>query len=201
MGASQSSLLLAPAEIHALQQETGFSASQIKSLYGRFQRLDRNHQGAISVADFEKIPELVMNPLMPRIVQSFVQTADEPEATVNFEQFLKTLSVFLPATREFPPPHMDRERLAEEARRRHQQKLDYMFRLYDVNNDGYIDESDLTQVLRMMVTQNITDEGLQAIAEKTISQADRDGDGKISIEEFALVLQHADLDERMTAVF
>eukprot|EP00116_Pleurobrachia_bachei_P017426 sb/3477688/ len=44
------------------------------------------------------------------------------------------------------------------------------------------------QVLKMMVGTNLKDVQLQQIVDKTILIADRDGDGKISFEEFAAYL-------------
>ena len=40
------------------------------------------------------------------------------------------------------------------------------------------------QVLKTMVGNNLTDKQLQEIVDKTILYADKDGDGKISFEEF-----------------
>ena len=40
------------------------------------------------------------------------------------------------------------------------------------------------QVLKTMVGNNLTDKQLQEIVDKTILYADKDGDGKISFQEF-----------------
>jgi len=42
-------------------------------------------------------------------------------------------------------------------------------------------------VLKMMVGANLKDAQLQQIVDKTIINADTDGDGKISFEEFCMV--------------
>lgn len=66
-------------------------------------------------------------------------------------------------------------------------KLRFAFRIYDMDNDGYISNGELFQVLKMMVGNNLKDTQLQQIVDKTILFADKDEDGKISFEEFCSV--------------
>ena len=66
-------------------------------------------------------------------------------------------------------------------------KLAVAFRIYDIDNDGYISNGELFQVLKMMVGNNLKDTQLQQIVDKTIIYADKDGDGRISFEEFSQV--------------
>lgn len=56
-----------------------------------------------------------------------------------------------------------------------------------MDNDGFISNGELFQVLKMMVGTNLKDSQLQQIVDKTIIYADKDGDGKISFEEFSMV--------------
>ena len=61
------------------------------------------------------------------------------------------------------------------------------FKIYDIDRDGFISNGELFQVLKMMVGNNLKDTQLQQIVDKTIINADTDGDGKISFEEFCAV--------------
>lgn len=61
------------------------------------------------------------------------------------------------------------------------------FQIYDIDNDGFISNGELFQVLKMMVGTNLKDIQLQQIVDKTIIIADLDGDGKISYQEFCAV--------------
>lgn len=56
-----------------------------------------------------------------------------------------------------------------------------------MDNDGFISNGELFQVLKMMVGNNLKDTQLQQIVDKTIVFADKDEDGKISFEEFCSV--------------
>lgn len=68
------------------------------------------------------------------------------------------------------------------------------FKIYDIDRDGYISNGELFQVLKMMVGNNLKDAQLQQIVDKTIIYSDKDGDGKISYEEFCavseIIVQH-----------
>lgn len=66
------------------------------------------------------------------------------------------------------------------------------FRIYDMDNDGFISNGELFQVLKMMVGNNLKDTQLQQIVDKTIVFADKDEDGKISFDEFCTVSVEAD---------
>jgi serine/threonine-protein phosphatase 2B regulatory subunit len=81
------------------------------------------------------------------------------------------------------------------------------FKVYDVDRDGFISNGELFLVLKMMVGNNlkvravtamsstdleysVQDQQLQQIVDKTIMEADQDGDGKLSFEEFALMVSN-----------
>ena len=53
------------------------------------------------------------------------------------------------------------------------------------------------QVLKMMVGNNLKETQLQQIVDKTILFADKDGDGKISFEEFCEVVGNTDVHKKM----
>jgi serine/threonine-protein phosphatase 2B regulatory subunit len=76
-------------------------------------------------------------------------------------------------------------------------KLKFAFRIYDIDNDGYISNGELFQVLKMMVGNNLKDTQLQQIVDKTIIYADKDGDGRISFEEFSQVVSTLDVHKKM----
>lgn len=79
-----------------------------------------------------------------------------------------------------------------------EQKLQFAFKVYDIDRDGYISNGELFIVLKMMVGNNLKDQQLQQIVDKTIMEADLDKDGKISFEEFSKMVQNTDVSMSMT---
>lgn len=69
--------------------------NQIERLYSRFTSLDRGDCGTLSRDDFLRIPEIAINPLGERIVNSFFQGVGFNDG-VNFRQFIHVLALFRP---------------------------------------------------------------------------------------------------------
>jgi serine/threonine-protein phosphatase 2B regulatory subunit len=67
-----------------------------------------------------------------------------------------------------------------------------------MDRDGFISNGELFLVLKMMVGNNLKDQQLQQIVDKTIIQADKDGDGKVSFEEFKAMVENTDIVKQMT---
>merc|ERR1719352_908064 len=76
-------------------------------------------------------------------------------------------------------------------------KLKFAFRIYDLDNDGYICNGELFKVLKMMVGSNLKDTQLQQVVDKTMRLADKDEDGKISFEEFSKAVGKTDVPKKM----
>ncbi|KAJ8309035.1 hypothetical protein KUTeg_013909 [Tegillarca granosa] len=67
------------------------------------------------------------------------------------------------------------------------EKLKFAFKMYDLDGDTKISRDELLAVLHMMVGANISEEQLGSIADRTLAEADTDGDSLISFEEFVKV--------------
>jgi serine/threonine-protein phosphatase 2B regulatory subunit len=70
--------------------------------------------------------------------------------------------------------------------------------VYDIDRDGFVSNGELFIVLKMMVGSNLKDPQLQQIVDKTIMEADKDGDGKVSFEEFCVMVENTDIARQMT---
>jgi Ca2+-binding EF-hand superfamily protein len=64
--------------------------AELEELYRRFERLDRDRSGTLSVEEILGIPEFAMNPLTPRILE--LLNFDEEE--IDFTTFAQLMSVF-----------------------------------------------------------------------------------------------------------
>lgn len=53
-----------------------------------------------------------------------------------------------------------------------EKKIEFAFKIYDIDEDGYITNGELFTVLKMMVGQNLTDLQLQQLVDRTIIKAD-----------------------------
>ena len=107
-----------------------------------------------------QINDLQQNPLVQRVIDLF---DSDGNGEVDFKEFIEGISQF-------------------SVRGDKQAKLKFAFKVYDMDRDGYISNGELFQVLKMMVGSNLKDTQLQQIVDKTIINADKDGDGKINYE-------------------
>ncbi|KAF1375489.1 hypothetical protein PFLUV_G00220730, partial [Perca fluviatilis] len=158
-----------------LEMCSHFDADEIKRLGKRFKKLDLDNSGSLSVEEFMSLPELQQNPLVQRVIDIF---DTDGNGEVDFKEFIEGVSQF--------SVKGDKE-----------QKLRFAFRIYDMDKDGYISNGELFQVLKMMVGNNLKDTQLQQIVDKTIINADKDGDGRISFEEFCAVVGGLDIHKKM----
>ncbi|XP_045563534.1 calcineurin B homologous protein 1 isoform X2 [Salmo salar] len=145
---SRASTLLREEEIEEIKKETGFSHSQITRLYSRFTSLDKGENGTLSREDFQRIPELAINPLGDRIINAFFP---EGEDQVNFRGFMRTLAHFRP----IEDNEKNKDPTASEPLNSRTNKLLFAFQLYDLDRDDKISRDELLQVLRMMVGVNV----------------------------------------------
>uniref|UniRef100_A0A0K8TQ92 Putative ca2+/calmodulin-dependent protein phosphatase calcineurin subunit b n=1 Tax=Tabanus bromius TaxID=304241 RepID=A0A0K8TQ92_TABBR len=185
---NKSSLLLRQEEIAQIQEETGFTPSQIERLYSRFTSLDRGDCGTLSRDDFLRIPELAINPLCDRIVHAFF--ANSSDDRVNFRQFMYVLAHFRPIRKNKTNKLNSRE-----------EKLKFAFKMYDLDDDDVISRDELLNILHMMVGANISQDQLISIAERTIIEADQCCQGKISFEDFCKALERTDVEQKMSIRF
>ncbi|XP_074872642.1 calcineurin B homologous protein 2 [Carettochelys insculpta] len=177
-------------ELEEIMQETGFSQAAILRLYDRFQALDKEQKGFLSKYDLQGIGALAVNPLGDRIINAFFKKGEE---LTDFRSFIRVLARFRPVeegkSKETSYPEPLNSRLS---------KLQFAFQLYDQDNDGKISRAEMLQVLRLMVGIQVTDEQLACIAERTIQEADQDGDGAISFQEFATSVEKLNIEQRMS---
>nr|AGJ95086.1 calcineurin regulatory B subunit [Mucor lusitanicus] len=164
-------------QLEDMVNSSNFSAEEIQRLYKRFMKLDKDNSGSIDKDEFLSIPQIANNPLASRMIAIF---DEDGGGDVDFHEFIKGLSAF-------------------SARGNKREKLEFAFKVYDMDRDGFISNGELFLVLKMMVGSNLKDNHqLQQIVDKTIMEADKDGDGKISFEEFLVMVENTDVAKQMT---
>jgi calcineurin B family protein 1 len=185
---SNSSMLLQREEIQLIANETGFSPKQIKRLYNRFTSLDKDNTGYLNKQDFLRIPELHVNPLCDRIIEVLIDDNGQ-DGKLNFRQFSKVFSTFRRGKSDINDSNSK------------ENKLKFLFGIYDRDKDEKINKTELLCILRMLVGSNIPEEQINNIAERTISELDSDGDFVITFEEFCKTLTKIDIDDKMSMKF
>uniref|UniRef100_A0A1I8IND7 Calcineurin subunit B type 1 n=1 Tax=Macrostomum lignano TaxID=282301 RepID=A0A1I8IND7_9PLAT len=155
---------------------TNFDMDELRRLGKRFKKLDIDGSGSLSVEEFMTLPELQQNPLVQRVIDIF--DVDQ-NGEVDFKEFIQGVAQF--------SVKGDKDA-----------KLRFAFKIYDIDKDGYISNAELFKVLKMMVGNNLKDEQLQQIVDKTIIFADKDGDGKISYEEFCDMVSGLDIHKKLS---
>ncbi|KAJ1979614.1 Calcineurin subunit B [Dimargaris verticillata] len=152
------------------------TAEEIQRLYKLFTKLDKDQSGTIDKDEFLSIPQIASNPLAQRLIDIF--DADGG-GDVDFREFINGLSTF-------------------SSRGNKHEKLQFAFKIYDMDRDGYISNGELFLVMKNMVGNNLKDEQLQQIVDKSIIEADQDGDGKISFDEFCKFVERTDIAKQLT---
>uniref|UniRef100_A0A060T7P1 Calcineurin subunit B n=1 Tax=Blastobotrys adeninivorans TaxID=409370 RepID=A0A060T7P1_BLAAD len=170
MGAGQSQLA------DSIAEESNFDRDEIDRLLKRFIKLDKDSSGSIDREEFLSIPAISSNPLASRLIEIF---DEDGNGAVDFKEFISGLSAF-------------------SSKGAQEEKLRFAFKVYDIDRDGYLSNGELFIVLKMMVGNNLKDGQLQQIVDKTIMEADQDGDGKISFEEFKKLVENTDISQSMT---
>lgn len=107
-----------------LHSQQPVDADEIRRLGKRFKKLDLDNSGALSIDEFMSLPELQQNPLVQRVIDIFDADGN---GEVDFKEFIHGVSQF----------SVKGDKLS---------KLKFAFRIYDMDNDGFISNGELFQV-------------------------------------------------------
>ena len=66
-----------------------------------------------------------------------------------------------------------------------------------MDEDGFISPGELFIVCKGLVSENLSDESLMQIVDKTILYHDKTGNGKINFEEFKLIIENLHVGDKM----
>ncbi|GMT07005.1 hypothetical protein PENTCL1PPCAC_29179, partial [Pristionchus entomophagus] len=167
-------------QLDEYQDCTFFTRKDIIRLYKRFYALNPQKVPAsmagpttqmivLTFEEIEKMPELKENPFRRRICEVF---SEDGSANLSFDSFLDMFSVLS----EMAPLQL---------------KLKYAFRIYDYDGDESLGHDDLSQMIRSLTRDELSDEEVEFIIERIIEEADLDGDEKISYAEFEHVVSRS----------
>ncbi|XP_023158157.1 calcineurin subunit B isoform X1 [Zea mays] len=121
-----------------------FSQQEIVSLYHRFCQLDRNGGGFVSADEFMSVPEFAVNPLSQRLLRML--------DGLNFKEFVAFLSAFSPRTSL-------------------QEKIEFIFRVYDTDCNGKVAFDDILSILRDLTGSFMTEQQRQKVLTHVLEEA------------------------------
>uniref|UniRef100_A0A0K0EKQ8 EF-hand domain-containing protein n=1 Tax=Strongyloides stercoralis TaxID=6248 RepID=A0A0K0EKQ8_STRER len=191
---SGSSHQLSPTELSDLEGASGLSKDSIKLLHYRFVELARarnreTNELFIRREDFKRVEKLKTNPLGVRIIEAFFADACCTDR-LYFKDFVRVLAHFRPINKNKPHPWNDREA-----------KLRFAFTMYDLDKSNSIAVEEFAEILKMIIGQNVEEDQVERIAEQTMREADKNGDGSITFEEFCHAMEKTDIEQKMSFRF
>ncbi|KAK4273891.1 hypothetical protein QN277_017198 [Acacia crassicarpa] len=168
-----------------LASETPFSVSEVEALHELYKELSNSiiedgliHKEEFLLALFRNKSK--RNLFADRVFDLFDVKRN---GVIEFGEFIQSLAVFHPNA-----PIED--------------KVTFAFRLYDLNQTGYIEREELKEMLLALLHESdlvLSDDIIETIVDKTFSDADIKGDGRIDQEEWkAFVSKHPNLMNNMT---
>ncbi|KAF1393348.1 hypothetical protein PFLUV_G00038160 [Perca fluviatilis] len=109
------------------------------------------------------------NPFRDRIVETF---SEDGLGNLSFNDFVDMFSALC----ETSPREL---------------KTIYAFKIYDFNRDSFICKEDLRKTLNKLTKGDLTPEEVTLVCDKSIEEADLDGDSKLSFSDFENMISKA----------
>ncbi|KAK7291938.1 hypothetical protein RIF29_07503 [Crotalaria pallida] len=162
------SSMLTQYDIEEVQEHCkhAFTQQEIVSLYQRFCQLDRNKCGFISSDEFMSIPEFAVNPLsnsLLRMLEGF-----------NFKEFVAFLSAFSP-------------------RASLQNKIEFIFKVYDTDCNGKVTFDDLLRTLQDLTGQFMSHQQREEVLTQVLEEAGYNKDSFLVLSDFMKILGNSGL--------
>ncbi|KAK4791831.1 hypothetical protein SAY86_032244 [Trapa natans] len=126
----------------------------------------RNGGGFILTDEFLTVPEFAVNPLSQRLLRML--------NSLNFKEFVTFLSAFSPRVPL-------------------QQKIEFIFKLYDSDNNGKVTFHDMLDVLRDLTGQFISEQQREQVLTRVLEEAGYTKDSMLVLSDFVKILGSSDL--------
>jgi len=168
MGVDQSKTRPTEDDIQKLSSITHFTPQEINMLWQKFYDLamSQTADGLIDINEFQAALGLASQGFAKRLFSAFDLNCDQH---IEFQEFCKGLSSLSPKASIH-------------------EKCEFCFSVYDIDKDGFIDRDELKEVLKYSLVENtgvhLDPVQLNKIIAATFRAMDKNGDNKISLDEF-----------------
>ena len=166
MGVNSS--VLTDDDLQRLKGETDIKQKDINKCHKKFNSLDKDKKGYVSINDIVAIPEIENNPLRYHVAQ-YMSNNNENEA-ISFEAFIKVIDIF--------------------KNNKTDKQYKFMFDLFDFDKDGKISSEDMLINFKLLLGNSLNEDQIKEIVDKTISEYSNDKKF-INYNDFVKILNEA----------
>lgn len=144
-------------------KDANIKTETVKKAFKRFQTANKDKSGMIDYTEFCELLQVDPSPMGERLFQLFDY---DRAGQIDIREFLIALSNFTGANKD--------------------DRLKFAFMVFDEDGNGVITNEELTRILKANHMASSNSEVARK-AETIMSQADKDGDGVITFDEFVVV--------------